>query len=342
MESKKNLLREIFTPLYRQYGVDTNLLENVLNQYAEPFRVYHNLDHVVELLHKIEKIPNPIMDKEVLQFAALYHDSVYIIEYGRGFFNNETRSSQYFMSHFGESKMPKVNFDLINEIILDTQYRAPQPNQTLSSTFWWLDNEILFERDLEKLLDYEDKIFSEFSSLEYPVYVKGRTDFLIKSADECNNPSLGILAEIVRNRKIRVGVYAGSFNPFHIGHLNILNKARNLFDRVILVRGINPDKSQINAHYIPNLPGVLIKPHLGLLTDCLKEIGEYSNVTLIRGLRNGKDLDYEVNQLRFMEKMYPEIQVIYINCDKEYEHVSSSALRSLSKFSDEEVKKYLV
>ena len=41
---------------------------------------------------------------------------------------------------------------------------------------------------------------------------------------------------------MRLGIYAGSFNPFHKGHYNILCKAEKIFDRVIIARGINPDK----------------------------------------------------------------------------------------------------
>lgn len=51
----------------------------------------------------------------------------------------------------------------------------------------------------------------------------------------------------------------------------------------------------------------------------------------MKGLRNGDDLDYEVNQLRFMEEMYPELKAVFIQCNKEYEHISSSSLRNLER-----------
>ncbi|MGA1249258.1 MAG: hypothetical protein ACO3YM_02050 [Candidatus Kapaibacteriota bacterium] len=69
----------------------------------------------------------------------------------------------------------------------------------------------------------------------------------------------------------------------------------------------------------------------GLLTQFIEQHSHYANVTLVKGLRNGDDLDYEVNQLRFMETMYPDLKVVFIQCDKEYEHISSTALRNLER-----------
>ena len=66
------------------------------------------------------------------------------------------------------------------------------------------------------------------------------------------------------------------------------------------------------------------------------------DVTVIRGLRNGHDLDYEANQLSFLKEIKPDIKVVYIPCDKKYEHISSSAIRSLEKFDEKLSKQYLV
>ena len=70
----------------------------------------------------------------------------------------------------------------------------------------------------------------------------------------------------------------------------------------------------------------------GLLTDFVKELPKNTNYTLIRGLRNGADLQFEMNQYRFLQDLDPEIKVVQILCDREYEHVSSSAVRQLKEF----------
>lgn len=79
----------------------------------------------------------------------------------------------------------------------------------------------------------------------------------------------------------------------------------------------------------------------GLLTDFVKTL-PYDNVTVIRGLRNSVDLQYEMNQYRYLQDLMPEIQMVSIFCDKEYEHISSSGIRTLSIFGSDKVKDYLL
>lgn len=142
----------------------------------------------------------------------------------------------------------------------------------------------------------------------------------------------------------KIAIYPGSFNPFTIGHLNILEKSEAIFgsENVIIAIGVNPEKikglpSEVLLNMDPrvqniknNLPSKNVEIFTGFLTDYIWEKEkEGFNVTIIKGLRNGDDLDYEVNQLRFMEEMKPDIKVIFITCDKQFEHVSSSAYRAL-------------
>lgn len=133
---------------------------------------------------------------------------------------------------------------------------------------------------------------------------------------------------------LHVGVYAGSFNPFHLGHYNILLKAEAIFDKVIIGVGKNPEKSNNGSFYsfIPEqISGRDIRFYDGLLTDFIDSLN-YKNITLIRGLRNSTDLQYELTQYRFLQELKPNIQVVSIFCDKEYEHISSTAIRNLKKY----------
>lgn len=143
---------------------------------------------------------------------------------------------------------------------------------------------------------------------------------------------------------MNLGVYAGSFNPFHKGHYNILLKAEAIFDKVIIARGVNPEKSA-STHELPKLiQDRTIVLYNCLLTECIETIAdEYkTNPTIIRGLRNSYDLDYEMNQYRYLQELKPDIKVVSIFCDKELEHISSSGIRLLSKYGEEKVKNYLV
>jgi len=144
---------------------------------------------------------------------------------------------------------------------------------------------------------------------------------------------------------MRIGLYAGSFNPFHKGHFNILLKAEKIFDRVIIAKGVNPDKdvSIFDIYSIESLKNRPIVEYNGLLTDLVDLTKmSFDNVTLIRGLRNSVDLQYEMNQYRYLQDLMPEIQMISIFCDKEFEHISSSGIRTLSKYGSEKVSDYLL
>lgn len=140
---------------------------------------------------------------------------------------------------------------------------------------------------------------------------------------------------------MRVGLYPGSFNPFHQGHLNILEKAEKIFDKVIIARGVNPEKKNV----IMPMPNAIADRtwvnYNGLLTDFIKTL-PYDNITVIRGLRNGVDLQYELNQYRYFQDLMPDIQMVSIFCDKEFEHISSSGIRMLSQYGEDHVKKYLL
>lgn len=153
----------------------------------------------------------------------------------------------------------------------------------------------------------------------------------------------------MRNDKKRLGIYAGSFNPFHVGHADVLHQALEVFDEVIVARGVNPSKVDIaevdefpTGH--PVFRNASVVSFVGLLSDYL-EMVEYENpdakVFLIRGLRNGADLQYEQNQSRFIRGMYAELRTTFFICDKEFEHISSSALRELKKLSPKEYQKYV-
>ena len=139
------------------------------------------------------------------------------------------------------------------------------------------------------------------------------------------------------------------FRPFTVGHADILHQALQTFDEVIVAVGKNPEKDGVGDFPFPTNNPILGRAHVsyysGLLSDFLNKVdtdGDSDNdIYLVRGLRNGADLQYEQNQIQFLKEMYAGLRVVFFICDKKFEHVSSTAVRALKKVSEKEYLKYV-
>ncbi len=153
--------------------------------------------------------------------------------------------------------------------------------------------------------------------------------------------------------KKKIGIFPGSFDEMHIGHYDILEQSEKVFGQgnVILALGCNPEKvngdieayknKQIQrANILSKTIGRQVIPYFVFLDEfIIEKEKEGYDVFLIRGLRNGQDLAYEDNQIRFIEDFLNYLEVeyklktIFFRCNPKYDHVSSSAIRSIDKFS---------
>ena len=146
----------------------------------------------------------------------------------------------------------------------------------------------------------------------------------------------------------KLAIYPGSFNPFTIGHMDILKKAEAIFDEVIIAIGTNPDKkAEDRVNRLETLkfqlPGKKIEEFHGFLVDYVeKKEREGYNVTLIRGLRNDSDFDSEMTQLRVMEDQDPNIRMIFIPCSRNTQHISSNVVRAMEKIQEGSASEYIV
>ncbi len=148
-------------------------------------------------------------------------------------------------------------------------------------------------------------------------------------------------------------IYPGSFRPFHIGHLNIAQKIENIGgkDNLLIAIGLNPAKVSEkdiedindNAKKISEKTGRNVEVYSTFLHEFIemKEKMGY-DVILVRGLRNGDDLSYENNQLKFITDFKPDLKSMFVMCDKEFEHISSTSLRLLEAFRVGSSSKYLI
>lgn len=145
---------------------------------------------------------------------------------------------------------------------------------------------------------------------------------------------------------MKVGFYAGSFDPFTNGHLHVVTQASKLFDRVIIGIGIHPNKTRrfdkeamqkaIEQVLIRNnLNNVTVISYDNLSVDAAKE---YSSTFLVRGLRNGMDYEYEENMASINEEI-SGLETIYIRAGN-LGNISSSMVMELLR-NNKDVSKYL-
>lgn len=139
---------------------------------------------------------------------------------------------------------------------------------------------------------------------------------------------------------MKIAVYPGSFNPWHKGHEDVLNKALMVFDKVYVARGVNPMKDPLKSsaafdpvfNRLPTLqfdnPNVEFIEFSGLLTDQLTLLGAHA---VIKGLRHEGDLRYEIDQQYWNEDLGIQVPTFYVVADRELVHMSSSAIRLLEK-----------
>ena len=134
----------------------------------------------------------------------------------------------------------------------------------------------------------------------------------------------------------RIALFPGSFNPFTIGHANIVSRALNLFDKVIIGIGINSEKSQenisknlkeIETRYA-NEPRVKVITYSTLTADLV----EKENATcIIRGIRNNVDLNYESEIAQVNYTLF-KVETVFLLASPELKEISSSIVRELQKF----------
>ena len=179
-----------------------------------------------------------------------------------------------------------------------------------------------------KQVEHELLAFKAHQHEDHTLYLPKRVEQLkqLAKADELKH-----LIDYLTHFKPNIGVFAGSFNPFHKGHFNVLVKAEKIFDKVIIAFGENPAKEDRKWPVPVKIRTRQVESYNGLLTDFVDSLGY--EVTVIRGLRNSTDFQYEQNQYRYIQELKPDIKIINIFCDKEFEHISSSGIRTLEKFN---------
>lgn len=137
---------------------------------------------------------------------------------------------------------------------------------------------------------------------------------------------------------MKKAIYAGSFDPLTLGHLDIIERAAKLFDCLVVAVLENPNK-----HYLfsveerkchlematARLENVEVASFRGLLAEFAKEIGA---TVAVRGLRNAVDFAAEYQMYLINRKLGQEIETVFLAADEEHLSLSSTNVKEVAVF----------
>ena len=130
-----------------------------------------------------------------------------------------------------------------------------------------------------------------------------------------------------------VAIYPGSFDPITNGHLNIIRRATKLFEKLIIGVYDTPNKhllftteerAEMVRQATANLPNVEVRVFNGLTVDFAKEVKAQA---IVRGLRISADFEREFDLAMMNKKLAPEIELVCLMSDLQYQFLSSSLLK---------------
>ena len=134
---------------------------------------------------------------------------------------------------------------------------------------------------------------------------------------------------------MRTAIFPGSFDPFTVGHFDVLESALQLFDKIIIAVGYNSSKKgfftpetrvEIIRQATADMPNVEVCTYSGLTIDLCHQL-RVKNI--IRGLRTTTDFEMESVIAQANKKMAPDVSTIFIPACQEYSFISSTVVRDI-------------
>lgn len=137
---------------------------------------------------------------------------------------------------------------------------------------------------------------------------------------------------------MKKAIYAGSFDPLTLGHLDIIERAAKLFDCLVVAVLENPNKQSLfsveerKCHLemaTVRLENVEVASFKGLLAEFAREIGA---TVAVRGLRNAVDFAAEYQMYLINRKLGQEIETVFLAADEEHLSLSSTNVKEVAVF----------
>lgn len=137
---------------------------------------------------------------------------------------------------------------------------------------------------------------------------------------------------------MKIAVYAGSFDPITNGHIDVIERAGKVYDKVVVCIAINSKKKtlfsmeerlHITKSSLDHISNVEVETHSGLIVDFAMQ---KKAISLIRGLRSVTDFEYEMQIALMNRKMMPSLQTVFMMPHEKYTYLNSSIIRELARY----------
>ena len=138
---------------------------------------------------------------------------------------------------------------------------------------------------------------------------------------------------------MKIAIYPGSFDPITSGHLNIIRRGANIFDRLIVCVMNNAGKNPMFSHeervdlirrVTADLPNVEVDCSNELLADYAKSRG---SCVILKGLRAGSDFENEFQMALINHKINPGLDTMFLTAEHQYMYLSSSTVKELGNYN---------
>jgi pantetheine-phosphate adenylyltransferase len=138
----------------------------------------------------------------------------------------------------------------------------------------------------------------------------------------------------------RTAVFAGTFDPFSLGHLDVIDRGRRLFDHLIVGIGVNLNKASLfnvdertemvrEVVKLRSYSNVSVQAFEGLTVKFVRAVGAK---VILRGLRTLSDMEYEFGMTLTNHRLDPDVETVFLMADAEYSHVSSTLVKQVGYY----------
>ena len=140
---------------------------------------------------------------------------------------------------------------------------------------------------------------------------------------------------------MKIAIYPGSFDPVTNGHLNIIRRAANIFDRLIVCVMVNPAKNpmftsnervEMIRSVVRDLPNVEVDASQDLLAEYARRRG---GCVIVKGLRASSDFENEFQMALINHKINPGLDTMFLTAEHQYTYLSSSTVKELACYDVE-------